>query len=140
MLDQQGPTVRSIIDTGRGYHLQSSEHENKPLTDLLIRCSPLSPSCPARSHIKPSTIYSKISTHSMRTNRGSKVPTLTSGTCHSTSTVVLSTKHSTTNGFHHDRIKDDIEWIIMHSRVSLNSYNINAQVNYKVIIVIKQKP
>jgi hypothetical protein len=32
-----------------------------------------------------------------------------------------------------------MEWIIMHSRVSLNFYNINAQVNDKVIVVIKQK-
>jgi hypothetical protein len=32
-----------------------------------------------------------------------------------------------------------MEWVIMHSMVSLNSYNINAQVNDKVIVVIKQK-
>jgi hypothetical protein len=39
--------------------------------------------------------------------------------------------------YHHDRIKDDMERGVMHSRVSLNSYDINAQVNYKVLIVIK---
>jgi hypothetical protein len=42
--------------------------------------------------------------------------------------------------FHHNWIKDDMERIVMHSRVSLNSYNVNAQVNYNVITVIKQKP
>jgi hypothetical protein len=41
--------------------------------------------------------------------------------------------------FHHDKIKGDMERIIMHSRVSLNSYNINAQFNDKVITVIEQK-
>jgi hypothetical protein len=35
--------------------------------------------------------------------------------------------------FHHNRINGDMEQVIMHSRVSLNSYNINAQVNDKVI-------
>jgi hypothetical protein len=39
----------------------------------------------------------------------------------------------------HDRNKDDVERVVMHPRVSLNSYNINAQVNYKVMTVIKQK-
>jgi hypothetical protein len=39
--------------------------------------------------------------------------------------------------FHHDRIKGDMERVVMHSRVSLNSYNINAHVNYNMMIVIK---
>jgi hypothetical protein len=30
-------------------------------------------------------------------------------------------------GFHHDKIKVDKEEIVMHSTVSMNSYNINAQ-------------
>jgi hypothetical protein len=42
--------------------------------------------------------------------------------------------------FHHDRVKDNMERIVMHSRISLNSYNVNTQVNYNVIIVIKQNP
>jgi hypothetical protein len=42
--------------------------------------------------------------------------------------------------YHHDRIKEDMERVVMHSRVLLNSYNVNAQINYKVMIVIKQKP
>jgi hypothetical protein len=41
--------------------------------------------------------------------------------------------------FHHDMIKGDMELVIMHCRVSLKSYNINEQVNDKVIAVIKQK-
>jgi hypothetical protein len=39
--------------------------------------------------------------------------------------------------YHHDMIKGDMERVVMHSRVSLNSYNVNAQVNYNVMIVIK---
>jgi hypothetical protein len=38
--------------------------------------------------------------------------------------------------FHHDRIKGDMEIVVMHSMVSLKSYNINAQVNY-IMTVIK---
>jgi hypothetical protein len=45
--------MRSLIDTGRGYHLRSSEYENRPLSLLPIRYSPLSPSCPTRSRIEP---------------------------------------------------------------------------------------
>jgi hypothetical protein len=29
---------------------------------------------------------------------------------------------------HHDSIKDDLERVVMHFRVSINSYNVNAQV------------
>jgi hypothetical protein len=45
--------MQSLIDTGGGYHLRNSEYENRPLSLLPIRYSPLSPSCPARSHIEP---------------------------------------------------------------------------------------
>jgi hypothetical protein len=40
--------------------------------------------------------------------------------------------------FHYNRIKDNLERVLMHSRVPLNSYNVNAKVN-KVNTVIKQK-
>jgi hypothetical protein len=39
--------------------------------------------------------------------------------------------------YHHDRTKGDMERVVIHSRVSLNSYNINAQVNYNVMTIIK---
>jgi hypothetical protein len=42
--------------------------------------------------------------------------------------------------FHHDRIKGDMERVVMQYRVSLNSNNVNAQVKYIVMTVIKQKP
>jgi hypothetical protein len=29
--------------------------------------------------------------------------------------------------FNHDRIKGDMEWVVMQSRVSINSCNVNAQ-------------
>jgi hypothetical protein len=70
-------------------------------------------------------------------NQGIKALNLTSGVCHSTSTGVLSAKHNITNEiFHHDRVKV-IYRGIMHSRVSFNSYNINAQENNSLRIVIK---
>jgi hypothetical protein len=50
--------THALIDTGGDYHLRTSEHDNRPFPDLLIRYSPLSPSCPIRSHIKPSINYS----------------------------------------------------------------------------------
>jgi hypothetical protein len=45
--------MRSLIDTSGGYHLRSSEYENRPFSLLLIRYSPLSPSCPTQSRIEP---------------------------------------------------------------------------------------
>jgi hypothetical protein len=42
--------TRSLIDTGGGYHLWISKYENRPLSLLPIWYSPVSPSCPARSH------------------------------------------------------------------------------------------
>jgi hypothetical protein len=58
-----------------------------------------------------------------------KKPYLASGNWHSTSTRVLSGKHSTTNEF---STMIGSRWYTkgrMHSRVSFNSYDINAQVN-----------
>jgi hypothetical protein len=45
--------TQSLIDTGGGYHLRSFEHENRPLPDLHIWYSTLSPSCPTQSRIVP---------------------------------------------------------------------------------------
>jgi hypothetical protein len=59
------------------------------------------------------------------------------GTCHSTSTKVLSVKHNTTNGF---STTIGSMWYtkgIIHSRVSFNSYNINGQINNNLRTVIK---
>jgi hypothetical protein len=41
--------------------------------------------------------------------------------------------------FHHDGIKGNMKRVVMHTRVSLNSYNVNALVNYKVMTIIKWK-
>jgi hypothetical protein len=38
--------MQALIDTGGGYHLWSSEHDNRPLPDLPIQYSPFFPSCP----------------------------------------------------------------------------------------------
>jgi hypothetical protein len=51
-----------------------------------------------------------------------------SGTYHFTSSGVLSTKHSTTNGFSTTIGARGYKKGIMHSRVSFNSNNINAQI------------
>jgi hypothetical protein len=52
MLIPQGPTIRSLIDSGGGYHLRSFEHENTPLSTLPIWYSLLPLSCLARSQIQ----------------------------------------------------------------------------------------
>jgi hypothetical protein len=39
--------------------------------------------------------------------------------------------------YHHDKIKGAIKRVVMHSRVSSNSYNINAQVTNNLKTVIK---
>jgi hypothetical protein len=41
--------------------------------------------------------------------------------------------------YHHDRIKGATKRVVMHSRVSSNSYNINAQVTSNLKTVVKQK-
>jgi hypothetical protein len=62
-----------------------------------------------------------------------------SGICPLTSTGVLSAKIALLTNYHHDRIKGATKWVLMHSRVSPNSYNINAQVTSNLKIVVKQK-
>jgi hypothetical protein len=42
--------------------------------------------------------------------------------------------------YYYNGNKDDEGRVVMHSRVSANSYNVNAQVNYKLVTIIKQKP
>jgi hypothetical protein len=42
--------------------------------------------------------------------------------------------------YHHDRIKAATKRVVMHSRVSSNYYNINAQVTNNLKTVVKQKP
>jgi hypothetical protein len=63
-----------------------------------------------------------------------------SGTCHSTSIGVLSSKHSTTNGFPPQWDQGDIQKGIMHFRIPFNYYNINAQVNNNLKTIVNQKP
>jgi hypothetical protein len=70
-------------------------------------------------------------------NQGIKALNLVSGVSHSTSAKVLSTMHSITNGF---STTIGARWYtkgIMCSRASFNSYNIYAQVNNNLRMVIK---
>jgi hypothetical protein len=88
----------ALIDTSGGYHLGAMNLQSRPLILLPIQYSPLSYNCHAWSHIKPFYQLFNLSTFQSQT-RVEKVLNLTSGTNHSTSTEVLSAKHSTTNGF-----------------------------------------
>jgi hypothetical protein len=94
--------------------------------------------CSAWSHIK--LVYQLIIFSNSFHEPGYKSPNLMSGTCHSTSTGVLSAKHSTTNGFPPRWDQGDIQKGIMHSRIPFNSYNINAQVSNNLKTVVKRKP
>jgi hypothetical protein len=51
LLTMAQPT-RSLINSGGGYHIRSSEHENTPLYAFPIQYSSLSPSCHAQSQFK----------------------------------------------------------------------------------------
>jgi hypothetical protein len=74
LFNRAQPT-RSLIDTGGGYHLE------------------------APKFISDHSINYSSSQHSFHEPGYQKALNLTSGVCHSTSTGVLSTKHSITNGF-----------------------------------------
>jgi hypothetical protein len=118
--------MQVLIDTDVGYHLGAPNLWSIPLIILPIQYSPLFPNCPARSHFKP--FYQLFNSQPFSfTNQGIKALNLMSEIYHSTSTGVLSTKHSTTNGFF---IMIGSKWYIkggMHSRVLINSCNVNAQ-------------
>jgi hypothetical protein len=113
------------------------EHENISLSAVPIRYSPLSPSCPVWSHIKSSSIYSNSQTKPSMNQHG--IEALISFVEHATRLLplVYILCIAILMDYHHDRVKGDMERVVMHSRVSLNSYNINAQVNYKVTAVIR---
>jgi hypothetical protein len=69
---RRGPWLTQV----GGYHFQGSEHENRPLPDIHIRYSPLSPSCLIRSHIVPHSERERHKPH--MTSIGRKGP-ITSG-------------------------------------------------------------
>jgi hypothetical protein len=136
MLVQQRSTNGGLNRHRRGLPPWSSEYQIKPLPFLPIQYSPFSPNCPPGLILNHSIIYSS-SQHSFHEPGFQKALNLMSGVCHSTSTGVLSTKHSITNGF---STMIGSKWYtkgIMYSRVSFNSYNIKAQINNNRRIVIK---
>jgi hypothetical protein len=118
--------TRVLIDTSGGYHLGALNLWFIPLILLPIQYSLLLPNYPARSHFKP--FYQLFNSQPFSfTNQSIKALNLTSGICHSTSTGVLSTKHSTTNEF---SIMIGSKWYTkggMHSRILINYCNVNAQ-------------
>jgi hypothetical protein len=98
MLLHSDPTDTGLNRHRRALPPWSSEFQIRPLPFLPIQYSPFSPNCPARSPIMPFYQLLKFLNIPI-SNQGIKVLNLMSGTCHSTSTKVLSTKHSTTNEF-----------------------------------------
>jgi hypothetical protein len=122
-----GSDNRSLTDTGGDYHLGAptfrSDHSSFFPSSILYFPLIAVPDL----ILNHSIIYSSFQ-HSFGEPGYQKALNLTSGVCHSTSTGVLSTKHSITNGF---STMIGSRWYtkgIMHSRVSFNSYNVNAQI------------
>jgi hypothetical protein len=98
MLVHQGLTDAGLNWHRRGLQPWSFEYQIRPLILLPIQYSPFSPNCPTWSPFLPFYQLFKFSTfHFM--NQGIKALNLASGVCHSTSTGILSTKHSITNEF-----------------------------------------
>jgi hypothetical protein len=126
----------ALNDTGGDYHLGAPNirSDHSPSFPSSILQFPLI--APPGLILNHSIIYSN-SQHSFHEPGYQKTLNLTSGVCHSTSTRVISTKHSTTNR-HSTTIRARCYTKgIMHSRVSFNSYNINAQVKNNLRTVIK---
>jgi hypothetical protein len=119
--------TRALIDTGGGYHLEALNirSDHSPSFPSSILYFPLI--VPPGLILNHSVIYS-TSQHSFHEPGYQKAINLVSGICHSTSPGVLSTKHSITNGFSTTIGARQYTNGIMHSRVSFNSYNINAQI------------
>jgi hypothetical protein len=126
----------ALIDTGGGYHLGAPNirSDHSPSFPSSILYFPLI--VPPGLILNHSIIYSSPQ-HSFHEPGYQKARNLASGVYHSTSNRVLSTKHSITNGF---STTIRARWYtkgIMHSRVSFNSYNINAKSNNNLRTIIK---
>jgi hypothetical protein len=94
---QTQPT-QALIDTGEGYHLKALNirSDHSPFFPSSILHFPLI--APPGLILNHSIIYSTFQ-HSFHDPGYQKILNLASGVCHSTSTGVLSTKHSITNEF-----------------------------------------
>jgi hypothetical protein len=128
--------TQALIETGGGYHLGAPNirSDHSPSFRSSILHFPLI--APPGLILNHSIIYSSFQ-HSFHERGYQKAINLISGACHSTSTRVLSTKHSITNEFSTPIGSKWYKKGIMHSRVSFNSYNINAQINNNRRTVIK---
>jgi hypothetical protein len=89
--------TRALTNTGRGYHLKALyiRSDHSPSFPSSILYFPII--IPPGFILNHSIIYSS-SQHSFHEPVYQRALNLTSETCHSTSTEVLSSKHSTTNG------------------------------------------
>jgi hypothetical protein len=129
MLAHQGPTDAVVNRLMQAYYLQSFEHENTPLFAHPIRYSLLSPGCLTRCQFKETFRSLKETNQTISKPMGiifliSRVETATQLQLlvYILSTVVL-TDH------YYSRNNSDVEGVVMQTRVSSNSHNVNAQVN-----------
>jgi hypothetical protein len=126
----------ALTDTGGGYHIGAPNFRSyhsfsfpSSIPHFLLIALP-------SLQLNPSFNYSS-SQHAFHEPVYKKVLNLTSGTCHLTSTRVLSAKYSTTNVL---STTIGSRWYtkgIMHFRILFHWYNINAQVNNNLRIIIK---
>jgi hypothetical protein len=98
LLVHSDPTDAGLNRHRRGLPPWSSEFQIRPLPFLPIQYSPFSPNCPARCPIMPFYQLFKFLNIPI-SNLGIKSPKSREWIYHLTSIGVLSSKHSTTNGF-----------------------------------------
>jgi hypothetical protein len=93
MLAPQGPTGAILNRHRRGYHIQSSKQENRPLSSFPSAILHFPIVVPSGLILKNLSTIQILKSNPMN-QKGIKDLNLMSGTYHSISTVVLSTKNS----------------------------------------------
>jgi hypothetical protein len=138
MLPHQGPNDTVLNQHRRRVLPWSSElttHHFLPFPSSILHFPLVAPSSLRLNH------FFNFSNQIISKPAGDKILNLASGTCHSTSTVGLYTKHSSTTSLYLQKGARIIgKDHLMQLMFQQNFYNVNAQVNYELVVVIKQKP